>query len=427
MDQQNTLKTKNRITVNTPITSVLQMLMLLYLVVWSISPPLDIDNIYRVIALVCAVGWFILDMMNGLTLERIHLYALGFVLLVVLINIIKNQGDFSNIMKPMTYYMLVIGFIMNHSYQNRWDELHILIPVFLALLIVFNIITFKELLLDPTLARKIVRADESIYPFMRRGVGGFALEHTQVFLFPLLLAWLAKAIKNHCFYFVLGCAWAVSYILLILHSGYSIGIVTTISSFVALLFYKRKSIIPALVITLLIIVLIVVLIGYVDPVRESLVSFFDGTKVAQKVEDIYNSLHGKEVADSIQQRIDRYVSSIQTIFQYPFIGGLWFSAGGGHSILMDTFAQYGIWGGILFVKMFYCVPMQIKKGADNYKDIRIANAFLVSLVVVTLLDGMPYNMVFPVLIVAPILFNDIQKWRKQNEGSLGSQSADGCY
>ena len=407
---------------NTSITTVLQMLMLLYLTVWSISPPLDIDNIYRVIALACAIGWFVLDMANGLTLERIHLYALGFVLLVILINIFQNDGDLSNIMKPMTYYMLVIAFIMNHSYQNRWDELHVIIPIFLVLLIVFNFITFKELLLDPTLARKIVRADEEIYPYMRRGVGGFALEHAQVFLFPLLLAWLTKAIKHHMVYFVFGCVWTISYILLILHSGYSIAIVTTISSLVVLLFYKKKSVIPALMITLVIIVLIVVLIGYVDPFRESLLSFFDGTKVAYKIEDIYNSLHGKVVADSIQERLDRYVFSIQTLFQYPLIGGLWFAAGGGHSILMDTFAQYGIWGGIMFVKMFYCVPTQIKKETDNGKDMRIANAFLVSLIVVSLLDGMPYNMVFPVLIIAPILFNDIQKWRKQNEVSLSSLS-----
>lgn len=400
-----------------PILPFLQMIMVLYLMVWSISPPLDIDMIYRIIALGCAIIWFILDLPRNLHYERIHLYAFLFILMVVMINIIQHQG-FSQIMKSMTYYMLFMAFLMNYSYQNRWNELHLLLPIILGLFIVFNIITFRELAIDPTLARKIVRADESIYPFIRRGVGGFALEHVQVFLFPLFLAWISKALKHHKFYFILGVVWIISYVLLILHSGYSIAIVTTISSLVVLLFYKRARVWPALLITLVIIVLIVLLIGYVDAFRESLLSFFDGTKVARKIEDIYNSIHGTEVADSIQSRIDRYLSSIQTIFCFPFIGGLWFAAGGGHSILMDTFAQYGIWGGVIFVKMFYCVPMKVKKESSDIRDVRIANAFLVSLLVVTLLDGMPYNMVYPVLIIAPILFEDIKKWRSEAENAL---------
>ena len=86
------------------------------------------------------------------------------------------------------------------------------------MLIVFNIITFRELEIDPTLARRIVRADVEIYPFMRRGVGGFALEHMQVFVFPVLLAWIIKSFKNHKFYFFIGVIWVVSYVLLILNS-----------------------------------------------------------------------------------------------------------------------------------------------------------------------------------------------------------------
>lgn len=424
MDQQNTLNNpNNRISViNRPIIPTLQKLMMLYLAVWSISPPMDIDNIYRVIALGCAVGWFILAMATGLVLERIHIYALGFMLLVILINVFQNQGDLSKIMRPLGYYMLVMVFIMNHSYQNRWEELRILVPVCLGLFIIFNIITFRELLLDPTLARKIVRADEEIYPYMRRGVGGYALIYSQVFLFPVLVSWLLESFKLHRVYFAIGVIWAATYIMLILNAGYSIAIVTTIISLIILLFYNKKSIVPPVIISLLLIVLLVWLIGYVDPFREALLSFFDGTKVARKIEDIYNSLHGKEVADSIQSRIDRYMSSIQTIFTFPFIGGLWFQGGGGHSALLDAFAQFGVWGGYMYVKMFYCVPVTLKKESTYKKDLRIANALLISLILVTLLDSLPYNMVFPVLIIAPILINQIHKWRKENEGSLDRQS-----
>ena len=425
MDQQNTLNnSNNRISViNRPIIPTLQKLMMLYLAVWSISPPLDIDDTYRVIALVCAVGWFILAMATGLVLERIHIYALGFMLLVILINVFQNQGDLSKLMKSMPYYMLVMAFIMNHFYQNRWEELRILVPVCLGLFIIFNIITFRELLLDPTLARQIVRADETIYPYMRRGVGGYALIYSQVFLFPVILSWVKESLKYHRVYFAIGAIWTITYIIMVLNAGYSIAIVTTIISLIILLIYNRKSVIPVVIISLLLIILLVWLIGYVDPFREALLSFFDGTKVARKIEDIYNSLHGKVVADSIQSRIDAYLFSLQTIFTFPFIGGLWFQGGGGHSALLDAFAQFGVWGGYMYVKMFYCVPVTLKKESTDKKDLRIANALLISLILVTLFDSLPYNMVFPVLIIAPILINQIHKWRKENEGTLDSQPA----
>ena len=426
MDQQNTLNNLNNRTPknNRSITLILQTLMILYLTIWSIAPPLSIDNIYRTIALVCAVGWFILAMANGLSLLRNHLYSLGFMLMVVLINIIQSQGDLSNIMRPIAYYMLVVTYIMNYSYQNRWEELHIIIPVCLVLFVFFNVLTYRELILDPTLARRIIRTDESMFQYMRRGIGGYALIYSQVFLFPVIFSWIKVAFKYHRVYFSLGVIWMVTYFLLILNAGYTIAVVTTIVSTIVLLIYKRKSVVPAVIISLAIIIFLVLLIGYVDSFREALLNMFSGTKIANKIEDIYNSLHGKEVADSIQIRLDRYWLSIQKIFTYPFIGCLWFSAGGGHSALLDTFAQYGIWGGYLFVKMFYCVPVNLKNKSDDKKDLRIANAFLVSLILVSLLDSLPYNMVFPIMIVAPAFINDLKKWRKENESSLDRQPVD---
>lgn len=424
MDQQKTLKNNNRrLGLDTPINSSVQMLAVLYLLIWSVSPPLAIDNIYRMLALGAAGIWFVLSMLEGLKLEKIHIYAIGFLLAVMLISVFDNQGNLSALTKPISTYMLVIAFIMNYAYKDRWNELHILVPVFLILTIVFNIITFRELLADPTLSRKIVRADEEIYPYMRRGVGGYALIYLQVFLFPLLFSWIRRAIRWNKIYMAIGLFWLISYILLILNAGYSIAIVTTISSLVVLFIYKRKSIIPALIITLLIIILLVWLIGNVDPFREALLGFFDGTKVANKITDIYNSLHGVEVADSIASRIDRYSASIQTAFHYPLIGSLWFEGSGGHSAILDTFAKYGFWGFWIFSKMFYCVPVGIKAESDTPKDIRIANAMLVSMLLVTLLDSLPYEMVFPVLIIAPLLFNDIKLWRQENEGTLDRQSS----
>ena len=155
---------------------------------------------------------------------------------------------------------------------------------------------------------------------------------------------------------LLGLVWAATFFFLLTRAGYSIAITSTLISIVILLFYRKKSIIPAVVIAFSIIVIFVLLIGYVDSFRDALLNMFDGTTVAKKVNDIYYSLQGVETAESITARIIRYSASINAIFKYPLIGGLWWDSGGGHSALLDTFAKYGVWGGLIFVNMSFCVP-----------------------------------------------------------------------
>ena len=421
MDEQAVIKKKVRINRTTVVVTA-QKIMLLYLVVWSISPPLSIDMIFRIAALICAVGWFFLDLSTGLRLDKMQKLALIYMVFVALVALIEYKGDLSMLIKPIAIYMLVFAYIINYSYTKRVNELWFLIPVFIALLIVFNLITIKALLVDSSLARRLVRADETIYPYLRQGIGGYAMVYSEVLLSPLIFAWTFNARKNNILCFILGVAWALTYLFLLLKSGYSIAIASTFISVLILIFYKKRSIIPAVVIAFGIIVIFVLMIGYIDGFRNALLDAFEGTTVAKKINDIYYSLQGVETADSITARIIRYSASINTIFSYPIIGGLWWDGGGGHSALLDAFAKYGLWGGLMFVNMFYCVPSKIKEKSDNNKDIRISNALLVSLIIITLLDTVPYQMVFPVLVVAPIFFNDIQKWRDKNESSVDSKS-----
>lgn len=398
-----------------PILASLQKLMIAYLVVWSISPPLAIDMIYRYIALACAGGWLVIEMSHRRKFERIHGFAIAFMLAVIAIAYAETNGSINGVMQYISHYMLVIGFLMNYSYRDRWDEFKLLVPLVLVLWIFFNIITTKELIIDPTLARKIVRADEAVYPYMRRGVGGDALLYSQVLVFPIMLAWIISTLKRSFSLFLIGFVWLGSFLTFLFHAGYSIAITSVISSTIIFFTYKRKSVLPAFFITLSFIVLIVVLIGYVDSVREWLIDIFKGTKVASKVRDIYDSIHGADVADSIQSRIDRYFASIETIITYPFIGGLWWAGGGGHSAILDTFAKYGVWGGWVFCKMLFCVAINLKQNTKKPRDNRMSNALLSSLALVMLLDSLPFDMVFPIIIVSPILIHQIQKWDDYEE------------
>ena len=415
-------KFKSRFMIRKPI-SILQSLMVLYLAVWSISPPLSIDNIYRIIALACAATWFFFELLTGKPLRKMHILALLFLLLVVLVGVIQNNGEWSKLIKLINYYMAVMAFIMAYSYSYRMHELKWLAPICLLLFIYFNFITYGQLLLKPGLARMLSRTTEELFVYQRKGVGGYDFVYSQVIIFPVVLAWAINGFKKKKWlFFAIGVVWLISYYLMMMSSGYSIASFATLASIIILLFYNKRSVVPAFLITLAMIGAVILMIGYVDPVREFLLDLFETTKVGNKIHDIYDSVHGLGTADSISTRMEAYVASFTTIMDYIFIGSLWNPGGGGHSAILDTFSKYGLFGGVVFSYMIFNVPTSLKKTTGDHFLIKMANSLLVSLLLVTVLNTVSYNMIFPMMIMTPLLINDIQKWRKTDEHTLDRKS-----
>ena len=397
-----------------PILATLQKLMVAYLVVWSISPPLSIDSIYRFIALGCAGGWLVIEMSKRKKFQKIHGLAIAFMLGVMAVALVESGGDFSKVLRPIAIYMLVIGFIMNYSYEDRWDEFKLLIPLVIVLFIVFNFITVRELGINHQLARRLAKNDPELYPLIRKGMGGYALVYGQVMMFPVMVGWTRNALKRNYFLFALGVAWTVSYFALVINAGYSIAMASTIVSVLILLFYNKRSIIPAIAITLVTVWLIVLVIGYADPVREFLLEFFDNTALAisNKIRDLYDYVQGGGMNESITSRIDAYSSSVETIFKYPVIGGLWNEGGGGHSTVLDGFAKYGLFGGWIYVRIYFHEALNYKRSADNPRDLRISNAFIIAMLMVLVLDSTSYEMIMVIMVIVPIMIRQLRKWRE---------------
>ena len=147
----------------------IQKLCVLYLVVWTISPPMEIDLIYRLIALGAAAMWFVLMIVRegSLSLSGSDIASLGFMALIVGIEYIST-GSFSSIIKLIAYYILVMCYIMNRRYNNNWDELNGIIQVVLILCIIYNFKSYTVLVDDPTIARKLVRDTPETYVYLRR-------------------------------------------------------------------------------------------------------------------------------------------------------------------------------------------------------------------------------------------------------------------
>lgn len=398
----------------------IQQISVLYLVIWTISPFMEIDNIWRIGALAAFGLWLICAMSRGLRLEKIHMLALTFLVLVMVVNIIQNSG-FGKIMRPIQYYMMVLLFIVGHFYKDKWKELYFIVPIILLFLIFFNFKSAFKVMDDPKIARLLVRNDEETYQYLREGIGGYSLIYPQVVTFPVLVMWIIKSYKLKTLYFLIGLIWIVSYVLFVLNANYSIAITGSIISLIILLFYKGHSAALAFAVSAGLFIALMLMILHWDSFRNMLLEYFDGTAVAKKINDLVATSESGVAEGSIEDRIRAYQRTINTIFNYPIVGGLWWSGGGGHSSLGDIFAQYGLFGGYIYCKIMYGVPIQYKKTYGYKKIQQMANANIVVLLFVTLLDSVTYGFIGMILIVTPILYENIIEWdglTANNENAL---------
>lgn len=401
--------------------AIIQKLMVLYIVIWSISPPLQIDTIFRLAALGCAGIWALMALSRGLQVYRIHVYAVLFAMAVVIIAYIE-KGSFDAVLKQIAIYIMVVCFIINIFYEDKWKELLGIVPLVLILLIVFNWKTAQILLDDHTIARLLVRNDAESYQYLRQGIGGYSLIYPQVCISPAILAWTLSAFRRHKLSFVIGCVWAYTYVLCILRAGYSIAIFVTIIGALILLFYKDRSAIRAVLLAFILFGLAMAAIIYVPAIRNYLLDYFDGTAIADKIHDLMGTSENEDT-NSIQDRIIAYRASTEVILQYPVIGALWHGSGGGHSAILDIFAKYGLWGGAIYTIILFWVSHDYKRKFANVKVFRACNAATVAILFVGLLDSFNYSFMPMILLMLPLLFEDILRWEGiKYEYSLGGES-----
>ncbi len=400
--------------------STIQSIAIAYIIIWSLSPPLEIDMIYRVLALgavfLWAACWLLRE--NPVELDKNQIVSIFFLFVVVGVTFIAN-GDFKGILKQIAFFMLVICFIINRFYEEKWEELRWIVPIVLVLLIIWNYKTIQALLEDPTIARRIVRDDEEIYPYLRQGVGGYGLIYPQVCLSSVVFMWTIKAFKNNKLYFFIGVIWVITFVRLILLAGYSIAIFASVIGLLLTLFYNGKSGFKAFVISAVLFAAIMLSIFYIDDFRNWLLEIFDGTAVSKKINDLMATGDSGNAEGSIAVRITRYIASIEVMFKYPIIGALWRESGGGHSAFLDIVAKYGLFGGWFFINAICHVPLYYKNKSSSSGIMRLCNATMVVTMIVSALNTLTYSMYCTVLLVLPLLFEDVLRWEGiKNENSL---------
>jgi len=387
----------------------IQKAAILYILIWTISPFMEIDMRWRILALAFTAVWFWCAFMRGIERKNDYSIAIVFAVLVAATVFIENK-DFSSILNQISIFVFVIFFIVFGFYEDRWDELSWIFPLLLILLIFLNFKSGYAVLEDPTIARKLVRDDETIYEYLRQGIGGYSLIYPQVVIFPAVFAWVTKAFRQNKVLFIIGIIYVASYVFFVIHAGYSTAIVATLIGIFMLYFYRGNNVAGAYIIAMLIFISFLAIVLYVIPVREFLLEVFDGTAVATKINDLLATSESGAAEGSIEARVIAYTNSFNVIFRHPIIGSLWSESGGGHSALLDILAKYGIFGIYAFAKIIYHTPNYYKEHTSDLYVRAIANATLVSMMIVTTLDSCTYAFSGMMLIVLPMVFENIMKW-----------------
>ncbi len=407
--------------VNKSAQTIVQIIAVVYLTAWSVAPPIQLDLIFRLLALGFAFVWFVIELFSRFEFTRTQIFCAIFMVGVAVIAYVKNGA--ASVIGEIAVYMMVLSYFINVYSGDKWQTYRLVVPVAIGLLIFFNYRTVTALINDPAIARLLVRDTEDLYDYMRRGVGGYGHVYLQVVIAPVVYGWTLKSFEHNKFYFILGAAWIVSFWALILNSGYSIAVIAALISFLIILFYRRQSILPAFLISVALIVAIFLLLVYVDGFRNIILRIFEGTKVVRKIEDLLSTAEG-ETADSFSVRVERYWWSLRSMLQYPLIGGILFNANvGGHSQILDTFAKYGVWGGIPTLIMIFHTPYSFKNDYDSRTVTAVANAHTMAIALVALFDPFVFQVYFPLLILCPVMYSDILKWAGvEHEDPVDSQS-----
>lgn len=405
--------------INHSVQTIIQMVSVLYLMIWSVAPPLQIGLVFRLLALGLAFVWFAVEFLRRFEFTRIQIWCALFMAAVAVITYIQSGA--SAVLGQISTYMMVLAYFINIYSADSWRNYRVVVPITLALLILFNYRTVTMLLQNPAIARLLVRDTEELYDYMRQGVGGYGLVYQQVLIAPVVYAWTLKSFEHNKLFFVLGLAWTVSFWALIANAGYSIAVIVAVISAVVLIVYRRQSILPAFIIAVLLIAGIVFLLVYVESFRNIVLRFFEGTKVVIKIQDLVSTAEG-EMADSFTSRIVRYWASIEACLQFPIIGDLLFGgSSGGHSFVLDTFARFGVWGGIPSIIMIFYSPRYFKNKSSSTLIHVTANAHILAIALVALFDSFPYQLFFPILILCPIMYFDLMSWK----GEKYDNSLDG--
>lgn len=359
----------------------------LYIIVWTISPPLQYPTIFRICAICAGSVWVLLSWFSiayeKTDLHGVYIAVCAFCVLTIFIEWVCGSSIEEAIINRLQTIILLL-FVLQYMYYKDYDAVFIkqLTVITIICLSVWQIRTLIEYQTNPGVSRLLVRSSDEAQYYASKGVGGYGLVYPSVFI-NIALMHLIGRVKGFKKIFVL--IPLLIGVLLVFSSGFLIAVIMTLVSLGAwaVRMFGNKNIktiiISIICLTVVIFIVMELLLKYSD----SIVNALDGTFYKVKIQEIINALKDDhQVTGKLEGRTSRYLESITGIFKYPVIGAKFLgleSELGGHSTLLDVLGLYGIFSIGFYFAIYFAIKNMYKMAEHK--------GFIIAVIILFILNG----------------------------------------
>ena len=330
-----------------------------WIALWAISPPLFMDLAARALTVIMVAVWFAVEAMRSEGILRkptmpivLSLVYLGYTSAMML----ADQG-LSALNRELQVMIMLMFMIFAESRRKQLETMAPILWVVLIALPVWMAITINTLLTqDAHAARTVVRASIEAEAYTAQGVGGYALVYGSVLLLPALLVFMERNTPMDCLFLnrpslfrVLTLLNIALTVVLVLLAGYTIAASILFAIFVARLTVKFNSARGLILRLLCLPILIIVAVPLVLWGLESLLPLAAQTSFERKIVDLISSIAMGEVTGTAEVRYERYMRSLDLFLDNLLLGVWSFDNLGKHSSVLDSYAQWGVLFGTIFL------------------------------------------------------------------------------
>lgn len=385
-----------------PLGLVLRRAAVAYLITWSLLPQLAYGTLWRLLTVVAAGVWLLLDLRVARSVvlrpSRAVLLMWLFVFYTLGVEFIVPDG--SNITRHFQMWIMFFFLLVGEGARRRGDEE--LRFLFWAVLLILPIALVSSIYgleyVDSRAARAIVRSSQEAKELAAQGIGGFSLVYAVVLALPFLtqLAWFGKRSWQSLTYRpalrraqrALVIANWVLCMYLVLSAGYTIAMMLAVFSVVVVALVRSRQAVKFGMSTTLAACIAMGAYVSVNPILDGLMEVTQGTPYYIKVRDLRYSYNSNEDVGTVGDRSERYLLSARKFIENPVAGTLDYVDVGKHSAVLDRFGEYGLFAGGIFLYLMVLMPLRALR--DSRVPIGVTLGFCVAGV------GFPFlNPIFP--------------------------------
>lgn len=363
------------------IVEKIKLLCIMYLSVWVTSPFLAYGTSYRILALLSIIVWLLLELFKKESVLRkpTSYILLVYVFLFYTISVGYLADGSMALSRNIQFYIMLFFLFVYVSYQRK--SLEILKPVVYLNILLFTVwmlTTYMALLQDSHASRYVIRSGEEAMALTESGVGGFSFINVLLVYIISILALIQSRLQQKK-KFTMATLFLLFSVLLamlvVLKAEYSTAVILMFISVSYFLFHTR-SVYKNTILFLVFVLVFLILREYMVDILQFLQQFSEGTNYRHKLQDSMDSLTLGEATGTAAERTDRYLRSIVIFLENP-LTGVWSIANvGKHSLLLDTFAQFGFFAGVVLIYILFKIPYQILKTHKKNRTMAVTILFL---------------------------------------------------